>query len=386
MLCMAREEVPMSLRRTIVEIDTSTVNVTEFCRSHGVSTWFFWDLRRRHAQLGDIVLEPASRAPKQVANKTPLEVEDAIVRARKELLDAGLDAGADSIEFHLRDLDGLPSRSTIWRILRARGWVTPEPRKAPRSSGRSFCAERANDCWQLDDTSWELADGSPVKILDVIDDHSRLAVASVAMTTCTGAAALAVVAEAATVIGWPARFLSDNARAFRHVLADALAPMGIAAGHSRPYHPQTNGKVERFHQTLKRWLTRQPPAATIPELQAQLDLFRLIYNHHRPHRSLERRFPAQVWTHAPKSAPSDRPIDTPTEIHHGIVRDGQIHITHRYRITLGAAYNRQRGLAVITGTNCHVFIDGRLIRHLTLNPARRSQALHHRPGRPRQLP
>lgn len=376
----------MSLRRTIIEIDTSTVNVAEFCRSHGVSTWFFWDLRRRHVRFGDVVLEPASRAPKQVANKTSLAVEDAIVRKRKELVDAGLDAGADTIAFHLRDLVGVPSTSTIWRILTARGCVVPDPSKVPRSTGRSFTAERANDCWQLDDTAWALADGTSVKIFNVIDDHSRLAVASTAMRTCTGAAALASFADAATVVGWPARFLSDNARAFRHVLADALGPMGIAAGHSRPYHPQTNGKVERFHQTLKRWLDKQPAAATITELQMQLDMFRLIYNHQRPHRSLDRRVPAAVWIDAPKSAPNDRPIGTPTEIHHGTVRDGQLHINRRYRITLGVAYNQQRGLAVITGTRCHVFIDGQLIRALTLNPDRRSQALHDRPGRPRQLP
>ena len=113
-----------------------------------------------------------------------------------------------------------------------------------------------------------------MKILNVIDDHSRLLVASNAMMTCTGAATLAVIAAAAAVLGWPARFLSDNARAFRSVLADALRHVGVGAGHSRPYHPQTCGKVERFHQTLKRWLAKQPRAATIDELQAQLDLFR----------------------------------------------------------------------------------------------------------------
>src|SRR5690349_2679859 len=105
---MAREEVPMALRKTIVEVDTADLNVTEFCRAHGISTWFFWDLRRRHRAEGDAVLEPKSRAPKVVANRTSLEVEEAIVAKRKELLDAGLDAGPDTIAFHLRDLAGLP--------------------------------------------------------------------------------------------------------------------------------------------------------------------------------------------------------------------------------------------------------------------------------------
>ena len=258
----------MTIRRAIVESDPSTFNVTQFCKDHGVSTWFFWDLRRRH-RAGDIVLEPKSRAAHTVANKTPANVEEAIVAERKRLTDEGLDAGPASIACYLADVAGLPSEATIWRILRARGFIVEDPSKRPKRTHRSFTAERANECWQLDDTGWELVDGTAVKILNVLDDHSRLLVASSAMATCTGAATLAVLAAAAAVLGWPARFLSDNAKAFRSVLADALRHVGVAAGHSRPYHPQTCGKVERFHQTLKRWLAAQPPAATIDELQAQ---------------------------------------------------------------------------------------------------------------------
>jgi transposase InsO family protein len=383
---MASEEVPMSVRRLIVEVDPATLNVTEFCRQHGISTWFFWSLRRRVAAEGLAGLEPRSRAPHRVANRTSVEIENAVVAMRKELLDAGLDAGPATIAFHLRDLAGLPSEATIWRILKARGFVTADPSKAPKRSRRTFTAERANDCWQIDDTEWALADGSPVKIIDVLDDHSRLAVASTAAATCTGAAALSAFAGAATVLGWPARFLSDNANAFRHTLAQALAPLGVTAGHSRPYHPQTNGKVERFHQTLKRWLARQRPAMTLEDLQFQLDAFRHLYNHQRPHRSLGRRYPAQVWAHAPKSGPTDRRLGTPTAIYRGIVSNGTIAAGNRYWITVGAAHNRQPALVAITGTACHVFIDGHLVRALTLNPSRRHQPLHSRPGRPTRLP
>jgi transposase InsO family protein len=317
-----------------------------------------------------------------VANKTSVEIEEAIVRMRKELVDAGLDAGAATIAFHLRDLPGLPHESTIWRILSARGLVRADPTKAPKRTRCSFTAERANDCWQLDDTDWALADGQPVKILNVLDDHSRLLVASSAMRSCTGAGALAVVAGAAVILGWPARFLSDNAKAFRHTLATALALLGVAAGHSRPYHPQTCGKIERFHQTLKRWLAKQPPAVTLEELQAQLDQFRLIYNHHRPHRAIGRRFPTDVWTTAPKSGPADRPITAPTAIYHSTIHGGAAYAGRQYSIALGARHNGQHALTVITGTACHVFIDGHLARHLTLNPTRRRQPIHPKPGRP----
>lgn len=372
----------MSVRRVIVEVDPATMNVTEFCRLHGVSTWFFWDLRRRHAVEGDVVLVPKSRAPLHPAGRTPIEVEDAIVAKRKELDDTGLDSGPASIAFHLRELPRVPSEATIWRILTARGLIVAQPAKAPKHRGRSWTASRANECWALDDTGWLLADGTPVKILNVLDDHSRYCVVSTAMLhSCTGAAALAALAAAAVFLGWPARFWSDNARAFKSVLAAALAPLGVAASHPRPYHPQGNGKIERFHQTVQKWLTRQPAAATVAELQAQLDRFRHVYNTQRPHRALGRRFPADVWINAPKTGPAVRPLGTATAVYDTVVHGGHC-FAGRYTISITTAYQGQRALTVITGTACHVFIDGQLIRRLTLDPDRRVQPIYHRLGRP----
>jgi transposase InsO family protein len=365
----------MTLRRAIVEADTSELNVTEFCRAHGVSTWFFWDLRRRFARDGERVLEPGSRAPRRPAGRTPVEVEEAIVRTRKELHDAGWDCGPASIAFALRDVPGLPHESTIWRILRARGLIRPDPSKAPKASRRSFTAERANECWALDDWTWHLADGTTVQILDVIDDHSRYAVACTAMPSCTGAASFEAIADAARYLGWPQRFWSDNARAFTGVLADALAPLGVTASHTRPYSPPSNGKVERFHQTERQWLTKQPATPTIIELQAQLDLFRLHYNTRRPHRALGRRFPADIWCAAPKSGPAHHAITTPTTVHHSTVHAAKAYAS-RYAITVGRAHDHQRALTVITATTAHVFINGRLVRKLTLDPTRRTQPLN----------
>ena len=358
------------------------MNVAEFCRLHGVSTWFFWDLRRRYAVEGDAVLFPKSRAPHHPAGRTPVEVEEAIVAMRKELDDTGLDSGPASIAFGLRDLPGVPSEATIWRILTARGLIVPQPAKAPKHTGGSYTAERANECWALDDTGWRLADGTPVKILNVVDDHSRYCVASTAMAHCTGAAALAILAAAAVFLGWPARFWSDNARAFKSALAAALAPLGVTASHPRPYHPQGNGKIERFHQTLQKWLSHQPAATTVEELQDQLDRFRHVYNTQRPHRALGRRFPADVWTQAPKTGPAIRPLGAPTTVYDTVIHHGNC-FAGPYAIAVTRAYDRRRALTVITGTACHVFIDGHLVRHLTLNPHRRVQPIYHRHGRPK---
>lgn len=367
----------MSIRRLIVEIDPASINVTRFCAEHGISTWFFYELRRRHRLGGDGVLEARSRAPKPVANKTPVRVEDLIVAERKRLDDAGLDAGPASIAWSLRHEPDLPSESTIWRILRARGFITPDPSKAPDRVWRSFSADRANECWQLDDTTWALADGTEVKILNVLDDHSRLLVASTALASCAGAAVLAVLAAVAVTLGWPARVLTDNARAFKDVLVPALAELGVGASHSRPYHPQTCGKVERFHQSLKRWLAKQPPAHTLTELQTQLDWFRHHYNHHRPHRSLDRATPAATWTAAAKDGPADHPLALPTRIHHSHVTEGRVNASNQARITIGSAHNDNDALIVITGNRCHVFVHGRLARALTLEPGRRDYPTYH---------
>lgn len=376
----------MSVRRTIVEVSLKGLNVSEFCRQHGISTWLFYQLRRRFAEEGEAALEPRSRAATRIVNRIPGPVEEAIIVLRKELAEDGWDAGPSTIFSHLsvRLEPGttIPSEATIWRVLKRRGFIIPQPKKAPRHSYRSFSAERANQCWQIDDTSWVLADGTPVKIIAIVDDCTRVAVSAKAVTTCNTANAFAAFSEAAQRWGWPARFLSDNAQPFRHGLQETLGVLGIEAGHSRPYHPQTCGKVERFHQTLKRFLAAQPPASGLPHLQARLDRFLDYYNHQRPHRSLQRQTPTQVFAATPKAGPASHALNPTTAIHRVKVIKGICSINRSYNISIGAAYSGQFATVIITGHACHVFIDGRLVRQLTLDPTRRSQPLYNRPGHP----
>src|SRR4051794_16075008 len=143
---MGSRSVPMSVRRAIVEADVSTLNVSEFCRLHDVSTWFFYQLRRRYALGGEAALEPLSRAPKRVANKTLLDVAERVVALRKELGDDGLDNGPATIRFHLQRRHATsPSEATIWRLLRDCGFIVPEPRKRP---GLSSClCKRVGHRW-----------------------------------------------------------------------------------------------------------------------------------------------------------------------------------------------------------------------------------------------
>jgi len=388
---MSAKEIPVSVRKLIVSVEMDGLNVAEFCRQHGISRWSFYDLRQRFAADGEAALELQSRAPKTVWNRIAAETEEAIITERKRLQSAGLDAGPASIAFYLPAVldpgSKVPSEATIWRVLTRRGFIVPQPRKAPKHAYRSFTAERANECWQIDDTPWQLVDGTEVKIINIIDDCARVLVRSKAEYRCTTETALRAFVDGAEQWGWPERFLSDNAKAFRFGLAEAVAVLGIAAGHSRPYHPQTCGKVERFHQTLKKWLAAQPAPATLEELQALLDQFTHIYNHTRPHRSLGRRIPAQVHAATPKAGPVDRPLNQPTDIRHLKVRsNGVICISRRYDISLGATYIGHTVTVIITGLNCHVFDQGTLIRQLTLNPNRHLQPLYNRPGHPTTIP
>jgi transposase InsO family protein len=379
-------EVPMSVRRLIVEVDLAGLNVTEFCQEHGISTWFFYQLRKRWAAEGEAALEPRSRAPKAVANRTAAWVEELIVELRKELDDRGLDAGAGTIWSHLSDRlppgCAVPSEATIWRVLSRRGFVTPQPEKAPKHAYRTFQAERANECWQLDDIAWELADGVVVKVITLIDDCTRLCPGLYAAPAVNGETAFDALAAAAEKWGWPQRFLSDNARAYKVRLAETVGVLGVDHRHGRSHHPQTQGKVERLHQTLQKWLRAQPRADSLTQLQGQLDAFCHIYNQQRPHRAIGRRTPAAVYAATAKTGPSDRPVGTPTHIHRVTVHNGVCYINKRYSITVGAAHNGHSATVIVTGLSCHIFITGRLIRHLQLDPTRRTQPLYDRPGRP----
>ena len=209
---------------------------------------------------------PVTAAARAARTGPPPSVEDEIVEIRKDLAKAGHEAGAATIAFHLERRHGTtPAVSTIWRILTARGFVTPQPHKRPKSSYVRFAAEQPNERWQTDITHWPLADGTDVEILNIIDDHSRLCIASTARRVFKAADVDRRFRHAAATYGDPASVLSDNGAVFtgryrRHgrvALEVTLTPRGIRFTHSRPYHPQTCGKVERFHQTL-RTLARHP--------------------------------------------------------------------------------------------------------------------------------
>ena len=195
----------------------------------------------------------------------------------------------------------------------------PQPQKRPRSSLIRFEAELPNEMWQADITHWPLASGRDTEILNMVDDHSRLFVASRVFVTVKAADVVDVFRTAIALHGAPASLLCDNGAVFtatprggKVLLQVELERLGIAAKNSRPYHPQTCGKVERLHQTLKRYLAKQEPARTLAELQGQIEGFLGYYNATRPHRALGGRTPLEAYGARLKARPPRSPQAKPT--------------------------------------------------------------------------
>jgi transposase InsO family protein len=376
----------MDLARYVVDaVVLQGRSYREVAQAHGVSKSWVGKVVGRFREGGYRAIEPRSRAPKNIPHRTSPELEDEIVELRKHLMEDGFDAGSQTIHHHLSQRrPSVPSVSTIWRVLRRRGFITPQPHKRPRSSWVRFEASMPNERWQSDVTHWRLGDGTEVEIVNVIDDHSRLAVASRATSVTTAAFVVEVFGAACAQWGPPASVLTDNGcvytawhRGGSNALEAELASRGIALHHSRPYHPQTCGKAERYHQTLKAFLAKQPPAATIPELQAQIDRFVAYYNEIRPHRARGRMTPRAAFEARDKA----RPLGPNLELGRGmrVRRDrvdscGKLTLRHRGRlhhIGVGRAYKRVPVIMLIKGLDIRVLGEqGELIRELTLDPAR----------------
>jgi transposase InsO family protein len=365
----------MSLARLVITAVTVEGRTkSEVARDYGISRFWVQTLVKRFAAEGEAAFQPHSRRPRSHPRAVSLEVEDQIVRLRKTLTKKGLDAGAETIAAHLATagVNPVPAVSTIWRILTRRRFVTPQPQKRPRSSWKRFCADQPNERWQADITHWRLADGTEVEILNVLDDHARVCIASIARLLFTGGQVWHVFLAAFGRWGAPAEVLTDNGAVFtgeqrgqgRVALEVQCGLRGIRVSHSRPYHPQTCGKVERFHQTLKKWLAAQPPAATIAALQRQLNRFQVYYNTIRPHRALGRRTPAQAYATRPKAVPTGPTIPA----HYRVRTDkidsgGSVTLRHNSRlhhIGLGA---RLRGTPIL------LLIDDLHIASPTATPA-----------------
>jgi transposase InsO family protein len=359
------------------------VSVTALCAELGISRQTYYRLHRRYEEEGPAGLVPRSRRPHSSPGAVDPALELEIIRLRTDEGWPDPPRGAASIADELRR-SGLacPAVSTIHRVLVRNGLVTAQPQKRPRASYTRFVCPDPNGCWQTDATRWTLADGgsdgAEAWIMDVLDDHSRVVVAAHACPAPTAAAAQAAVHAGGQLWGLPARVLSDNGPCFGGVarsgdFVEGLAALGIQTVHARPFHPQTCGKIERFHQTLKRWLRTQPRAGTLAGLQAQLDWFVEFYNHRRPHRALRGATPAEAWAARTPAGPADQPITLPARValtRHTVTRGGVIYLG-RTIIGLGRRLAGTELTAVRYGRRLLLLEDGHPVRALTLTDGQR---------------
>jgi len=392
-------------RLVITAVTVEKRPVSEVARTYGVARSWIYTLLGRYQAEGEAAFEPRSRRPKTSPSAVSDETVDLIVRLRKELSCQGLDAGPDTIAWHLRHQHQVTvSAATISRYLTRRGLVVPEPRKRPKSSYVRFEAELPNECWQADFTHYPLVGGTGSEILTWLDDHARYALSVTAHDRVTGPIVLDTFRAAVAEHGAPASTLTDNGMVFttrlsggrggRNAFEHELRRLGITQKNGRPNHPQTQGKAERFQQTLKNWLAAQPAQPdTLAQLQALLDAFTGTYNTQRPHKSLPHQAtPATAYTARPKAAPGNRDADTHDRVRRDIIGPtGTVTLRHGgklYHIGIGRTHAGTHILLLVQDLHIRIVhaATGELLRQLTLDPDRNYQPTGRPPGPPPGTP
>ena len=375
-------------RAIILSVEIEGLTQSEAAERYGVSKGWVSKLMARYRTDGDAAFEPRSRRPLTSSTRVSDVVNDMIVNLRVALTGEGLDGGPETIAWHLKRHHAIEvSVSTIRRRLVAAGLIEPAPKKRPKSSYIRFEADLPNETWQSDFTHYRLQDSTDTEILVWIDDHSRYALSVTAHDHVTGDVVVDTFNQTAAQHGFPASVLTDNGlvyttrfagyRGGRNRLETRLIELHIDQKHSRPNHPTTCGKVERFHQTMKKWLKAQTPQPdTIDDLQALVDVFVDEYNHRRPHRSLGRATPAVAYQRLPKTGPAG----SSTGPHYRVRRDridktGAVSLRRAGRmhhISIGRAHKGVAVILLIDDLNIRVIATntGELLRTLTLDPTR----------------
>jgi transposase InsO family protein len=366
------------------------VSVTATCAELGISRQTFYKYKRRFEEEGLDGVAERSRRPLSSPTTTSPQLVEQILLARKQLEADGWDNGAISIRaWLLRTAETAPAVRTVHRVLVRSGVIDPEPKKRPRSSYKRFRFPHTDDCWQIDGFEHTLLGGVVVCIFEIQDDHSRYEVETRVWRDEETAGAWLSMTTAIGRYGQPYKVLSDNGLAFtgrrmgmRVLFEKNLERIGVKLINSSPRHPQTCGKNERLHKTLQQWLRKQPPVATMPELQTQLDTYRHAYNHDRPHQSLNMITPWQARlagiriTPLPDQPPRQAPTTAITTV---LDARGTVGI-NRTRIAVGQEYANLPITMFHTAGHLIIFHNEHVLRELILDPA-----LHYHPlGRPRQ--
>jgi transposase InsO family protein len=373
----------------ITAITQQGLSYRQAAKQYGVSKSWVHKLHQRFLAEGDDALQPRSRKPHTSPGRTPEPIRQRVLELRLELASAGLDAGAHTLVEHLAREHISLSPSTIWRILKQAEVITAQPQKRPRSSYIRFQADQPNETWQSDFTHWRLASGAETEVIGWIDDHSRFLLHLSAHRRISGKTVTTSFSLAADEYGWPASTLTDNGMVYttrhagggrgegnKNAFETLLSLEGITQKNGRPYKPTTQGKIERLWQTLKLFLTAQPTAHNIEELQHQLDTFRHYYNHVRPHRALNRNTPAVAYSLIPKATPTGS--ESIWKVRYDKVNEGRI--TLRYgnkmlHLGVGRQHEREEVIALIKDRDVTIIdTQGTVLGEYVIDPQKNYQA------------
>lgn len=355
------------------------VNIARFCREQGVARGTFHKYVSRFRAEGAEGFTRRSTAPRRRPTALSATAAEAVLRARKELDDEGRDNGPISIRWRLEDQAflPLPSRASVYRILVQHGQITPQPRKRPRTR-RRFEYTDPNGLWQIDGMETYLADGTKVCVLQILDDHSRLDVGSYAARSENGTDTWAALEQAFAGHGVPVKVLSDNGLAFSGKrrgsmshMERQLAAQGVTTIASSVYHPQTCGKNERAHQTLQKWLARQPIPEDLPALQELLGEYRLMYNNRR-HQGIGGQTPQQRFDANAKATPASSAITTAGSTDRPVSSTGVIAFSG-CSIIVGRRHAGTTATLHWQADRVSIMIDDTVVRILTLNRTIRYQ-------------
>jgi transposase InsO family protein len=364
----------------LLEPERTGDSVAEVCRRRGISRQTFYEYRRRFEAEGAAGLELRSRRPIRSPGQIDAALEVRICQLRKEHPRWG--ARRIAAELCRAGIDP-PAISTVHQALRRNHLVADHPNRRPKATTR-FEREFPNDLWQIDATQLRLAAGAEAWAMTLLDDHARFLLAARVALRPTGEAAWACFEEASVRCGMPRQLISDNGSCFTGRLLGCevaferkLRSLGVAVIHSRPRHPETLGKLERFHRTLKEWLADEPKAHDLPALQATLDRFRHHYNEERPHQALGDRTPAQRYRPAPELGLVPADLPEPDYPRGAIVRTVWSNgvVTYDCRtIGLGRRWAGVKVRIVPAGELVHVYYGRALLRSLAFDPNRRHQS------------
>ena len=380
---MALKVVTMAEMRmeVLLEAERTGMTVSEVCRRYGISRQTYYRYRRRYLAEGLQGLEDRSRRPLQPANQISAELELGICEMRKDHPRWG--ARRIRTELTRAGIDP-PAVSTVHQVLVRNGLVAVQPSRRPRADKR-FEREIANDLWQIDATEIVCVDDTKASVVDLIDDHSRYLLAAMAGPAATGELAWDAFEMAASRYGLPRQVLSDNGLCFTGRLhgtevmfEKSLDDLGVEMINSAPYHPQTLGKLERFHRTLKDWLSDEGPVFDVDHLQELLDGFRFHYNRQRPHQGIgdatpAERYGTEVITDNVIRLPGVDEMTEPVYPPHAFVRKvgatGNIGFRGKL-IQVGMRFASARVRVVEVERLVHIYHGDTVIRVLTINPDR----------------